>query len=339
MDHVIEFGVQGFRTSVTLFPDWAVYVLGQFRENGYDQRQALSVLKQRYVQILANPEHYGVTAYEIRQESTLAEVRRFDLKMLPLVETGFLNEMMDVLLSLCVVQDGRRHYITVHDAQVQLLNSFPHDFHTEIKSCIKSVYAALSYHPGARQFFVSPIKEVDAYNPFAPHHFTDDDKAILYWTQSLLYKLESIDEYTALDYSFKGHSEQFRAWIDYLLDGSLDFEAGFRLTVADKDGHDNYCLSVTVNTGTFEFNLYAHGKDSCNERYSETVLYWFASEDGLENDDAKEVDLEEYSYWFTNMLQGMKIDISMYGIDMDEFDASNRPQQLKITLIDDKDDE
>lgn len=334
MDHLVEYGVQGFRSAITLFPDWAAYVIAQCRENGDDQQAALPRLKQLYAQILANPEVYGVPSSVIQRESTLADVRRFNLNELPQVDTGLYQEMLNVLLTACFDKCLPQR-LTILQAQEYLLYNLDAEFHTEINGCIKSLYTALKYHPGAKRFFVSSIHEVDVFNPYAPHHFTDEDKRILLWVQSLLGSIQHLDAYESLGDGFINNCKLFTAHVSYLLDGSLETEAGFRLTVTDKNGHNNYCLSVTLNPGSFEFNLYADGIDNCNERYSESVLYWYANEDGLENDDsAKQVALEEYEYWFINMQPGIKIEASILIGDMEAFEVSTCVKQLNIPLSD-----
>lgn len=337
MEHLVKFGVQGFRSAITLFPDWAAYVIGQCREHGYDQQKALPELKQLYAQILANPTAYGVPTSTIKRESPLSEVRYFDLGNLPLFDNGFFNEMVNTLLSLCVTKEGRPHYMTIHNAQTQLLDAFSYDFHAEIKSCVKSVYAALLYHPSAKRFFVSSIAEVDAYNPFAPHHFTEDDKAILWWLQTLLCKLESMDEYKAIDYSFEGYSGRLRAYIDCLLDGSLDSECSFQLSISDNDGLDNYSLSLRFDADVFEFHLSASGIDNADECYSESVLYWSVdTECKVDADAAKIAMLPEYEFWFVTLNPEVRVTASFVIDDCEPYVCSNRPKQLDFIRLEEK---
>ncbi|MCB5227653.1 hypothetical protein JAO78_012605 [Alishewanella sp. 16-MA] len=322
MDFLKQQGIKAFNSGITLFPDWAAYVIGQCRENGYDQKKALPTLKQLYAQILANPAVYGVPSSFIQRESTLADVRRFNLDELPQVDTGFYLEMLNLLLTACFDKCLPQR-LTIQQAQEYLLYNLDAEFHTEIYGCIKSLYTALKYHPGAQRFFVSSIQKVDVFNPYAPHHFTDEDKRILLWVGSLLGRIQHLEAYESLGDGFIDYCKLFRAQVSYLLDGSLESEAGFRLSVTDKNGHENYYLSVTLNPGGFEFNLYADGSNNCNERYSESVLYWYVNEDGIENDDsAKQVLLEEYEYWFINMQPGIKIEASIFIGDMDEFEVS-----------------
>lgn len=91
MDHLIEFGIKGFRSEITVFPAWAVYVLSQCRKEGFSQTVALIVLKENYAMILANPDAFGIPANSIKRESSLPEVRRFDLNSLPVVDKGLLD--------------------------------------------------------------------------------------------------------------------------------------------------------------------------------------------------------------------------------------------------------
>lgn len=324
MNHLVEFGVKGLRAGKTLFPDWASYVVGLCRENGYNQQAALQALKALYAQLLASPATFGFSSCSVKQESTLAEIRHFDLRVLPVFDASFFNEMVNAILDICI-EEGRVQHITIQEAQARLISVFAVYFHADIKNCIKSVYAALSYHPGLKLFLVSPIEEVDAYNPFAPHHFDEEDKSILLWVQRLLSQFKGMNEYNSMDYSFNDCCEQFCFFINDLLEGSLESECCFQLDVTHNKGADSYSLSLRIEEGIFEFQLYARGIDNADEIYSESILYRYV--DGNENE-VKIVMLSEYEYWFTQLNSETRITASFSIGDDESCVFANRPKQL-----------
>lgn len=331
MKHLVEFGVKAFRAGKTLFPDWAACVVGQCRENGYDQQEALGELKSLYAQLLASPASFGFSAYSIQQESRLAEVRHFDLQLLPVFDGNFFNEMVNELLAGSF-EDGRGQYMTIQDAQSKLLSAFPVEFHSDIKNCIKSVYAALSYHPGTAKFLVSPIEEVDGYNPLAPQHFTEDDKSILGWVQHLWCRLKAVNEYISIDCNFAGCCDQFSDFIDELLIGRLEHECIFNLYVTPNNGLDNYRVSLRFAADFFEFNLHARGIDNADERYSESVMYWYVDPDCLPDESASKINLlPEYEYWFVDVGPDTRITASFSVEDENSHEFTNRPKQLDFT--------
>lgn len=336
MNHLIEFGVKGFRAGKTLFPDWAAYVVGQCRENGYDQQEALRELKSLYAQLLASPASFGFSAYSIQQESRLAEVRHFDLQLLPVFDGNVFNEMVNELLAGCF-EDGRVQFMTIQDAQARLLSAFPVEFHSDIKNCMKSVYASLSYHPGTASFFVSPIEEVDAYNPLAPRHFTEEDKSILEWVQHLLCRLKGVNEYNSMDSNFTGRCDQFSDFIDELLVGRLEHECIFNLDVTPNKGLDNYSVSLRFAADFFEFSLHARGIDNADERYSESVMYWYVDPECIPDEIASKINLlPEYEYWFVDVGPDTKITSSFSVEDENSYEFTNRPKQLDLTALEDK---
>jgi hypothetical protein len=328
MNHLVEFGVKGFRAGKTLFPDWAAYVVGMCRENGYNQQKALPELKSLYAQLLASPATFGFSAYSVKEESTLAEIRHFDLRMLPVFDASFFNEMVNALLDICI-EEGRVQYITIQEAQALLISVFAVDFHADIRNCIKSVYAALSYHPGSKLFLVSSIEEVDAYNPFTPHHFDEDDKSILLWVQRLLSQFKGMNEYNSMDCSFADCCGRFGAFIDDLLAGRLENECSFELEVTPNEGADNYSLSLRLADNMFEFSLNASGIDNADERYSESILHWYVDTDYKADENSTKIDmLSEYEYWFVNVHSETRIIASFSAGDDESYVFANRPKQL-----------